>query len=288
MGSPTRRRAVFWPTLQWAVAALVALALPKMAGALRPQDIDHRNEMYTAEELKSLGMYDGPMHYGFASVCELNVARFYCALATGIDPVCSTGLVQRCLKLKDHCVGFEVEDCQVPEPEMCCGCSFKECPLGEMGCFLMARKCADVDGRVFNADFELARVRGSVAAGRTPISMRHHGGAVRRRPRPNKAGARRPPPVCDAHVGSNACAMGKYFGENPGKASVVYPEGVTDKEQHKNFSAEVLKKYLLATLKEWHAHEELAKKATGEAPSMSCLEVGDPPKKYCAADVTGS
>lgn len=90
---------------------------------------------------------------GFAGVCEIEVAKFYCHIAPH-DKFCKTHLPM-CLQMKSKCLGFE-SYCY--SEEECCGCSFSECPLEEEGCQLIGKLCAGADHDRFNAYEEIQKL----------------------------------------------------------------------------------------------------------------------------------
>mmetsp|Transcript_27874 Transcript_27874/g.52033 ORF Transcript_27874/g.52033 Transcript_27874/m.52033 type:complete len:154 (-) Transcript_27874:279-740(-) len=99
-------------------------------------------------------------HYGFAGVCEIEVARFYCHIAPH-DLFCQTKL-DVCLEMKSECMGFE-SSCRTPETEPCCECSFSDCPLESEGCDLILKLCGDEngpDGEGFNYHDAILKAEG--------------------------------------------------------------------------------------------------------------------------------
>merc|ERR1711965_1037546 len=82
--------------------------------------------------------FAGRRTYGFASICELEVAKYYCAIAPH-DAFCARDILSKCLEIKEKCLDFESTNC-TPEQE-CCQCAFTDCPLEREGCELMAEKC---------------------------------------------------------------------------------------------------------------------------------------------------
>eukprot|EP00469_Lotharella_globosa_P017324 CAMPEP_0167828928 /NCGR_PEP_ID=MMETSP0112_2-20121227/11792_1 /TAXON_ID=91324 /ORGANISM="Lotharella globosa, Strain CCCM811" /LENGTH=175 /DNA_ID=CAMNT_0007732397 /DNA_START=193 /DNA_END=720 /DNA_ORIENTATION=+ len=100
--------------------------------------------------------------YGFAGVCEIEVARFYCHIAPH-DLFCQTKL-DICLGMKSECMGFE-SSCRTPETEPCCECSFADCPLESEGCALILKMCGDEkgpDGEGFNYHDAILKAEGRV------------------------------------------------------------------------------------------------------------------------------
>eukprot|EP00469_Lotharella_globosa_P014546 CAMPEP_0167817946 /NCGR_PEP_ID=MMETSP0112_2-20121227/4518_1 /TAXON_ID=91324 /ORGANISM="Lotharella globosa, Strain CCCM811" /LENGTH=200 /DNA_ID=CAMNT_0007717849 /DNA_START=193 /DNA_END=795 /DNA_ORIENTATION=+ len=125
--------------------------------------------------------------YGFAGVCEIEVARFYwcsildfhhhktptfivtrtvCNAFSHIAPhdlFCQTKL-DICLGMKSECMGFE-SSCRTPETEPCCECSFADCPLESEGCALILKMCGDEkgpDGEGFNYHDAILKAEGRV------------------------------------------------------------------------------------------------------------------------------
>jgi hypothetical protein len=130
------------------------------------QTSHYQSSQYTPPPLED----EAHPKYGFAGVCELEVAKFYCHLIP-YDMFCTQHL-QGCLELKSECQDFETNDCSTGHK--CCSCAFNDCPLEPEGCELIARKChaeEDIANVNFNSFFEISKSQGRVARGKMPIKI---------------------------------------------------------------------------------------------------------------------
>mmetsp|Transcript_22261 Transcript_22261/g.31103 ORF Transcript_22261/g.31103 Transcript_22261/m.31103 type:complete len:142 (+) Transcript_22261:82-507(+) len=106
--------------------------------------------------------------YSFASPCELEAAKFYCHIAPH-DSFCSSGVLNRCVQIKDQCQGFNAQHCPAGA-NGCCECAFRECPFDEEGCDFIAKKCPGLDP-TFHQHIEIAKLSGTFSPGKIPIKI---------------------------------------------------------------------------------------------------------------------
>eukprot|EP00469_Lotharella_globosa_P014303 CAMPEP_0167820232 /NCGR_PEP_ID=MMETSP0112_2-20121227/5955_1 /TAXON_ID=91324 /ORGANISM="Lotharella globosa, Strain CCCM811" /LENGTH=168 /DNA_ID=CAMNT_0007720723 /DNA_START=145 /DNA_END=651 /DNA_ORIENTATION=+ len=121
------------------------------------------------QDVEEFDLEDLP--FGFANVCELEVAQFYCHLNPK-DAFCGTKL-RTCIEIKAQCQGFNVDECTEDQP--CCQCAFQDCPLESEGCELLANKCGIQDDASFQSHLEIAKASGMVKPGKIPIKINDPG-----------------------------------------------------------------------------------------------------------------
>jgi len=118
----------------------------------------------------------GKRSYGFASICEIEVAKYYCAIAPH-DAFCKRNIIRRCLQLKSKCLDFESRVCgRSGLKSECCECAFADCPLEPEGCKIMGQKCVNDKAVPFIAHQEFAKTRLHMKPGKIPIPI-NRGGA---------------------------------------------------------------------------------------------------------------
>ena len=134
-----------------------------MASASRNKLVTTRNEIsinVVANESEASLLDDfskgnkGGHFFGFASDCELRIAREICRDSPD-DAFCSAGTLDVCQDLQFRCAGFEVDHCS--SHIECCACSFPDCPMSKEGCARIASEC-------FYSDFVSLNIADEVLA----------------------------------------------------------------------------------------------------------------------------